>query len=491
MSDSGNHQGDQVLIRRKKLESLREQGIEPYGEKYDVSHRSTEIIEGFDELEGKAVCVSGRIMTRRGHGKAAFAHLQDGVGSIQIYISEDRVGKERYLVYQDLDIGDIIGVTGDVFKTRTGEVTVNIVSFKILAKALRPLPEKWHGLKDIDLRYRQRYVDLIVNPEVLRTFVARSKIIQAMRDFLTTQGFLEVETPVMHTVAGGANARPFVTFHNTLDLNLYLRIATELHLKRLVVGGMEKVFEVGRIFRNEGISTNHNPEFTTVEIYQTNADYEDMMVLTEELIAAAAKKVLGTQKISYQGRELDLTPPWERRSLLQLVAEITEVDFTKVPDDTAARKIALENGLDVEGDETKGEILFSFFEEFCERKLWGPVFIKDYPVEVSPLAKRSLHNPSFTDRFETFVAGKEIANSFTELNDPLDQRERFEQQMEKRAAGDAEAHMMDEDFLTALEYGMPPTGGLGIGIDRVIMILTDSPSIRDVILFPTMRPKEQ
>jgi lysyl-tRNA synthetase class 2 len=287
MSDSGNHQGDQVLIRRKKLESLREQGIEPYGEKYNVSHRSTEIIEGFDELEGKAVRVSGRIMTRRGHGKAAFAHLQDGVGSIQIYIREDRVGKERYLIYQDLDIGDILGVTGEVFKTRTGEVTVNIVSFKILAKALRPLPEKWHGLKDIDLRYRQRYIDLIVNPEVLRTFVARSKIIQAIRDFLTAQGFLEVETPVMHTVAGGANARPFVTFHNTLDLNLYLRIATELHLKRLVVGGMEKVFEIGRIFRNEGISTNHNPEFTSVEIYQTNADYEDMMVLTEELVAAA------------------------------------------------------------------------------------------------------------------------------------------------------------------------------------------------------------
>ena len=352
------------------------------------------------------------------------------------------------------------------------------------------MPEKWHGLKDVDLRYRQRYLDLIVNPEVLRTFIARSKIIQAMRDFLTSRGFLEVETPVMHTVAGGANARPFVTFHNTLDLDLYLRIATELHLKRLVVGGMEKVFEIGRIFRNEGISTNHNPEFTSVEIYQTNADYEDMMVLTEELIAAAAEKVLGTRKISYQDREMDLTPPWPRKSLLQLVDEITGVDFARVPDDAAARKIALEHGLEIEGDEKKGEILFVFFEEFCEKKLWGPLFVKDYPVEVSPLAKRSLHNPNFTDRFETFVAGKEIANSFTELNDPLDQRERFEQQVKKRAAGNEEAHMMDEDFLTALEYGMPPTGGLGIGIDRVIMILTDSPSIRDVILFPTMRPKE-
>ena len=490
MSESGDRFSDQILFRRKKMENLREQGIEPYGEKYAVSHSSRDIIEGFDGLEGKTVAISGRIMTRRGHGKAGFAHIQDGEGRIQVYIREDRVGQESYLLYQDLDIGDILGVTGEVFRTRTGEVTINLLSFKILAKSLRPLPEKWHGLKDVDLRYRQRYLDLVVNPEVLRTFIIRSKIIQFMREFLTAQGFCEVETPVMHTVAGGANARPFVTFHNALSLNLYLRIATELHLKRLVVGGMEKVFEIGRIFRNEGISTNHNPEFTTVEIYQTNADYEDMMVLTEELIAAAAQEVLGTKKISYQGRELDLAPPWPRLSLTELVEEITEVDFTKVPDDVTARKIALEQGLEIKGDEKKGEILFAFFEEFCERNLWGPVFVKDYPVEVSPLAKRSLHNPGFTDRFETFVAGKEIANSFTELNDPLDQRERFEQQMQKRAAGNEEAHMMDEDFLTALEYGMPPTGGLGIGIDRVIMILTDSPSIRDVILFPTMRPKE-
>lgn len=487
---SEDRESDQVFIRYKKIERLREQGIEPYGEKYAVTHSSAEVVEGFAGLEGKTVSIAGRIMTRRGHGKASFAHIQDGAGKVQIYIREDKVGQDNYLLYQELDIGDIIGVTGEIFQTRTGEVTINTSSFQLLAKALRPLPEKWHGLKDVDLRYRQRYLDLMVNPAALRTFMIRSKAIQAMRDFLTARGFLEVETPVMHTVAGGANARPFVTFHHTLSLDLYLRIATELHLKRLVVGGMEKVFEIGRIFRNEGISTNHNPEFTSVEIYQTNADYEDMMALTEKLISSVAQKVLGTQKISYQGRELDLSPPWPRKALVQLVEEFTGADFTKVPDDETARKVALEHGLEIEGDEKKGEILFTFFEEFCEEKLWGPLFVKDYPVEVSPLAKRSLHNPNFTDRFETFLAGKEVANAFTELNDPLDQRERFEQQAKKREAGNEEAHMMDEDFLTALEYGMPPTGGLGIGIDRVIMILTDSPSIRDVILFPTMRPKE-
>lgn len=490
MSEFEDRQSDQVSIRYKKVEQLREQGIEPYGKKYAVTHGTAEVIGDFAGLEGETVSAAGRIMTRRGHGKAGFAHIQDGVGRIQIYIREDRVGEEHYSIYQDLDIGDIIGVTGEVFKTRTGETTLNVSSFQLLAKALRPLPEKWHGLKDVDLRYRRRYLDLMVNPEALRTFVIRSKAIQAMREFLTGDGFLEVETPVMHTVAGGANARPFVTFHNTLSLNLYLRIATELHLKRLIVGGMEKVFEIGRIFRNEGISTNHNPEFTTVEIYQVNADYEDMMTLTENLVSSVAQEVLGTQEISYQGRELDLAPPWPRKTLALLVKEFSGVDFAGIPDDETARKIALERGLEIEGDERKGEILFTFFEEFCEEKLWGPLFVKDYPVEVSPLAKRSLDNPDFTDRFEVFLAGKEVANAFTELNDPLDQRGRFEEQAQKRAAGNEEAHMMDEDFITALEYGMPPTGGLGIGIDRVIMILTDSPSIRDVILFPTMRPKE-
>lgn len=490
MSGSGDRQSDQISIRYGKVKQLREQGIEPYGEKYAVTHSSAEVVGEFAALEGKIVSVAGRIMTRRGHGKAGFAHLQDEAGRVQIYIRVDRVGKDCYAVYQDLDIGDIIGVTGEVFKTRTGEETINVSSFRILAKALRPLPEKWHGLKDIDLRYRQRYLDLMVNPAALRTFMIRSKAIQAMREFLTADGFLEVETPVMHTVAGGATARPFITFHNTLSLDLYLRIATELHLKRLIVGGMEKVFEIGRIFRNEGISTNHNPEFTTVEIYQTNADYEDMMMLTENLISKVAEKVLGTLEISYQGQDLDLSPPWPRKALVQLVEEFTGVDFAGVPDDETARKVALERGLEIEGDEKKGEILFTFFEKFCEEKLWGPVFVKDYPVEVSPLAKRSLDDPALTDRFEVFLAGKEVANAFTELNDPLDQRGRFEEQAQKRAAGNEEAHMMDEDFITALEYGMPPTGGLGIGIDRVIMILTDSPSIRDVILFPTMRPKE-
>lgn len=482
---------DQLLFRRQKLQELKEQGIEPYGEKYRVTCCSKDILERFAEFEGKRVNIYGRIMTRRGHGKASFAHIQDGQGRIQVYIRQDIVGEEKYRLYQDLDIGDIIGVSGDVFKTRTGEITVNIISFELLSKSLRPLPEKWHGLRDVELRYRQRYLDLIVNPQVRNVFITRSKVIHYMRDFLTRRGFLEVETPVMHTVAGGAAARPFVTHHNALGIDLYLRIATELHLKRLVVGGMDKVFELGRVFRNEGISTNHNPEFTSVEIYQANADYEDMMALTEEMISSAAQEILGTKVISYQGRELDLTPPWPRKELLEVVLEITGVDFTAIPDNVGAQKIAREHGLEVNSGTSWGEIVFEFFEKFCEDKLWGPLFVKDYPVEVSPLAQRCRHDPGLTYRFETFIAGKEVANAFTELIDPLDQRERFEEQGKRRDAGDEEAHMMDEDFLTALEYGMPPTGGLGIGVDRLIMILTDSPSIRDVILFPTMRPKEK
>lgn len=486
---SGDYHSEQELYRHKKIAELVQQGVEPYGEKYKVTHSSQDIRLNFAALEGKQVSTAGRIMTRRGHGKAGFAHIQDGQGRVQIYIRQDNVGKPDYKLFQGFDVGDIIGVTGEVFKTKTGEVTVNISSFRLLAKSLRPLPEKWHGLKDTELRYRQRYVDLIVNPDVRKVFITRSKVIQAIREFLAKRDFLEVETPVMHSVAGGAAARPFVTHHNTLDLDLYLRIATELHLKRLIVGGMERVFELGRIFRNEGISTNHNPEFTTVEIYQANADYEDMMQLTEELIATAAREVLGTTKLSYQGRELDLSLPWPRKDLLAVIAEYTGVDFAGITDGAAAREVARAHNLETEGHETRGEIVFTFFEKFCEDKLWGPVFIKGYPVEVSPLARRNRDNPQFTDRFETFIAGKEIANAFTELIDPLDQRQRFTEQVEKRVAGDAEAHMMDEDFLTALEYGMPPTGGLGIGIDRVIMVLTDAPSIRDVILFPTMRPK--
>ncbi|HHT46047.1 MAG TPA: lysine--tRNA ligase [Firmicutes bacterium] len=487
---SEDHHSDELYVRQRKLDELREKGVQPYGEKYEVTHRAMDIIDDFEKLVGKSVKVSGRILSRRGHGKASFANIQDMSGKIQLYIRQDSVGEGNYNIYKSLDVGDIIGVTGEVFKTKTGEITINISSFKLLSKSLRPLPEKWHGLKDIELRYRQRYVDLIVNPAVREVFIARSKVIQAIREYLNRKGFLEVETPVMHGIAGGANARPFITHHNALNINLYLRIATELHLKRLVVGGMEKVYELGRIFRNEGISTNHNPEFTTVEIYQANTDYEDMMRLTEELVASVAEEVFGTLKMSYGGKELDLSLPWPRRDLLDLVREITGVDFTSIPDDEGARQVALEKGLELKGGESRGEIIFTFFEKFCEDRLWGPIFVKKYPVEVSPLAKRCSDDPRFTCRFETFLAGKEIANAFTELIDPLDQRARFEAQMRKRAAGDEEAHMMDEDFLTALEYGMPPTGGLGIGIDRLIMILTDSPSIRDVILFPTMRPRE-
>ncbi len=482
--------GDQFHLRQKKLDELREEGWVPYGNKYPVTHESKGVLANFATLEGTGVSIFGRLMTRRGHGKASFAHLQDGQGQIQIYIREDRVGLKEYGLFQKLDIGDIIGVTGEVFKTKKGETTVNTSSLKLLSKALRPLPEKWHGLRDIEMRYRQRYVDLMVNPEVRHVFTVRSKVIHKMRTFLTERGFLEVETPVMHTVAGGATARPFITHHNALDIDLYLRIATELHLKRLVVGGLEKVFELGRIFRNEGISTNHNPEFTAVEIYQANADYEDMMEITEEMLSSIARDILGSTVISYQGKELDLTPPWPRKYLTETIKELVGVDFLQIRDDASARRAAAEHGLEVEKTASRGEIIFAFFEEMCEDKLWGPVFIKDYPVEVSPLARRCHDDPNFTYRFETFLAGKEIANAFTELIDPLDQRERFEEQVSQRAAGDEEAHMMDEDFLTALEYGMPPTGGLGIGVDRLVMLLTDSPSIRDVILFPTMRPKE-
>lgn len=484
------HLGEQLLLRRHKVQELREQGVEPYSLKYPVTHNSQEVRENFEQLDGQAVSLAGRIMTRRGHGKACFAHIQDGEGQLQVYSRLDNVGDELYTLFQNLDIGDIIGCSGTVFKTRTGEVTVNISEFALLAKALRPLPEKWHGLRDVETRYRQRYADLLANPEVRRVFVLRSKIIQAMREFLTGRGFLEVETPVMHTVAGGATARPFVTHHNALDLDLYLRIATELHLKRLVVGGLEKVFELGRIFRNEGISTSHNPEFTSVEVYQAHADYEDMMELMESMVLGVAEQVMGTSRVTFQERELDFSLPWPRKKLVDLVREITGVDFATVEGDGEARQVAKERGLEVDNDATRGEILFRFFEEFCEDKLWGPVFVQDYPVDVSPLARRCEHDPQFTYRFECFMAGKEIANAFTELTDPLDQRERFVKQMQKRAGGDEEAHMMDEDFLTALEYGMPPTGGLGIGVDRLVMILTGSTSIRDVILFPTLRPRD-
>ncbi|MCW3491675.1 lysine--tRNA ligase [Dethiobacter alkaliphilus] len=477
-------------VRRQKMDKLKEMGIEPYGNKYPVTHYAADVIGRFDELDGQSVTLAGRLMTVRAHGKASFANLQDESGQIQIYVRLDDVGQRTYDVFELLDIGDIVGLTGDVFRTRRGEVTVAVKELQLLAKSLRPLPEKWHGLTNVDMRYRQRYLDMIVNPDVKKTFVLRSKIVQEIRNFLNSDGFLEVETPVMHTLAGGASAKPFITHHNALDMNLYLRIATELHLKRLVVGGMDKVYELGRIFRNEGISTKHNPEFTSVEIYQAQADYEDMMTLTEELITTVAQKVLGTLKVPYQEQELDLTSPWPRLTMVEAIEKYAGINFNNIQTAEEAREAAKQKGLEVKAGTSRGEIMNELFEEFVEGQLFQPTFIMDYPIEVSPLAKKKADDPSMTYRFEAFMACSEIANAFTELNDPLDQRERFEQQVLKREAGDEEAHMLDEDFLLSLEYGMPPTGGLGIGIDRLIMMLTDSPSIRDVILFPTLREKE-
>ncbi len=478
-----------LQVRRRKMEALKENGIEPFGKKFEADHYSTDVIENFEQLEGKKVTIAGRLVSIRSHGKAAFAHLQDYKGQVQIYIRQDQVGPEKYEIYDLVDIGDFIGVAGEVFRTRKGEVTVQVDDFSYLVKALRPLPEKWHGLKDVELRYRQRYVDMIVNKEVRDTFIKRSKMISTMRDILNGWGFLEVETPIMQTIAGGALARPFVTHHNALDIKLYLRIATELHLKRLLVGGLDKVYEIGRIFRNEGISTIHNPEFTSVEIYQNYADYEDMMWITENLVFQIAEKVLGSGKITFQGKELDLTPPWPRESMIEIVRKYSGVDFSEISDDQAAFEAARKAGLDPDKGLPWGEILYMFFEEFCEEQLLSPIFVTGFPVEVSPLAKKMPDDPRLTLRFESFIAGWEIANAFTELNDPIDQRERFEQQLSKREAGDDEAHVMDEDFINALEYGMPPAGGLGIGIDRMIMLLTDNISIRDVILFPTLKPK--
>ncbi len=478
-----------LQVRRRKMEELISRGIEPFGSKFETSHYSTDIIEDFGSLEGKTVTIAGRLISIRSHGKAAFAHLQDYRGQIQIYLRLDQVGQEQYKNFELVDIGDFVGVVGDVFKTKKGEVTVNVSEYTYLAKALRPLPEKWHGLKDVELRYRQRYVDLIVNQEVRQTFINRSRIIQSMREILNRWDFLEMETPIMQTIAGGALARPFVTHHNALDMKLYMRIATELHLKRLLVGGLDKVFEIGRIFRNEGISTIHNPEFTSLEIYQSYADYENMMELTENLIYEIALNVFNTSKISFQGKIVDLTPPWPRETMIEVVRKYTGVDFAKIENDQEAFQAAKKAGLELDKGMSWGEVLYMFFEEFCEEQLLMPIFVTGFPIEVSPLAKKIESDPRLTLRFEGFIAGWEIANAFTELNDPVDQRERFEQQLARRKAGDDEAHVMDEDFITALEYGMPPAGGLGIGIDRLVMLLTDNTSIRDVILFPTLKPR--
>lgn len=434
-----------------------------------------------------SVSLAGRIMQKRGMGKASFAHIQDLTGRIQIYVRKDTVDADKFAAFELLDIGDIVGVKGTVFKTNTGEVSVKVLELEVLSKSLLPLPDKHHGLKDVDLRYRQRYVDLIVNPEVQQTFIYRSKIIQSMRHYLDSLGYLEVETPTLHSIAGGAAARPFITHHNALDMQLYMRIAIELHLKRLIVGGLEKVYEIGRVYRNEGMSTRHNPEFTMIELYEAYADYKDIMALTENMIAHIAQEVLGTTKIMYQGVEVDLTPQWRRVSMVDLVKEVTGVDFSVQMSDEEAHALAKEHKVPVEPHMTFGHIVNAFFEQFCEHTLIQPTFVTGHPVAISPLAKKSEADPRFTDRFELFIVAREHANAFTELNDPIDQRERFESQLTEREQGNDEAHEMDEDFLRALEYGMPPTGGLGIGIDRLVMLLTDAPSIRDVLLFPHMR----
>lgn len=479
-----------LMVRRKKLDELRDCGIDPFGDKFERTHRAQEIIAGFTELENTKVTIAGRIMAKRNMGKATFVHIQDVSGKIQVYVRVNEVGEEQYELFTHFDIGDIIGVAGKVFKTQRGEVSVWANEITILSKSLRPLPEKWHGLKDVELRYRQRYVDLIVNPEVKDVFILRSKIIRAIRNHLDKLGFLEVETPMMHPIAGGAAARPFVTHHNTLDMDLFLRIAPELYLKRLLVGGLEMVYELNRTFRNEGISTKHNPEFTMLELYQAYADYQDMMKLTEELISSVAGEVLGTMKIEYEGQAIDLTPPWNRIPMLEAIKQYTGVDFTEIKDDIQAREAAKKLGLNTETGASRGTIINEVFEEFVEPKLIQPTFITDYPIEISPLAKRKSDDPGYTYRFEAFIYAREMANAFSELNDPIDQEQRFRKQVEKRAAGDDEAHQMDEDYVNALEYGMPPAGGLGIGIDRLIMLLTNSSSIRDVLFFPQMKPRE-
>lgn len=481
---------EMIQVRYEKLEEFKKKGMEPFGAHFERSHYAEDIIEQFEDLEEKDVTIAGRLMSKRGMGKAGFAHIQDVTGQVQIYVRLNDVGPEAHELFKRLDIGDIIGVFGYVFRTHKGEITVGVKKLTLLSKSLRPLPEKWHGLKDVELRYRQRYMDLIVNPEVKNVFILRSKIIQSLRRFLNEKGFLEVETPTMHAIAGGASARPFITHHNALDLDLYMRIALELHLKRLIIGGLEKVYEVGRVFRNEGISTRHNPEFTMMELYQAYGDYHDMMNITEELISNIAQEVLGTQKITYQGTEIDLTPPWTRITMVDAVLKYAGVDFRLINTDEEAREQARKLGVSVPNDATKGSVLNEMFEEKVEENLIQPTFVMDYPIEVSPLAKRKEDDPNFTSRFELFITARELANAFSELNDPIDQKERFLKQMEQRAKGDEEAQMMDEDFVSAMEIGMPPTGGLGIGIDRLVMLLTDAPSIRDVILFPTLRPRE-
>ncbi|WP_163195378.1 lysine--tRNA ligase [Clostridium thermarum] len=481
-----------IRQRRQKLADAQAAGKDPFDVyKVNRTHTSKQIKENFDELENQTVTVAGRLMSKRVQGKAGFSDIHDRDGKLQLYIKIDDVGEEKLKEFKTFDLGDWIAVTGFVFKSKTGEVSVHIKDFQLISKSLKPLPEKWHGLKDPDLRYRQREVDLISNPEVKETFIKRTKIIRAIREFLDNRGYLEVETPILSPIAGGAAARPFITHHNALNIDMYLRIATELYLKRCIVGGLEKVYDMGKNFRNEGIDIRHNPEFTMIELYEAYADYYDMMELMENLIAEVCQKVNGSMKVTYQGTEIDFTPPWRRLTMVDAVKEYAGIDFNEIKTDEEAQAIAKEKHLEFKKDLkdcTKADVLNALFEEYAEEHLIQPTFIMDYPKEISPLTKKKRGNPDFTERFEGFIYGREVCNAYSELNDPIVQRDRFNQQAKERELGDDEAYVIDEEFMSALETGMPPTGGLGIGIDRIVMFLTDSYSIRDVIMFPTMKP---
>ena len=482
---------EQRRVRREKLAALQAAGEDPFQQtRFDWDATSAQIKEHFDEMEGKAVKVAGRLMSKRGMGKVSFCDLQDRDGRIQLYARQDEMDEAVYKKFKKFDIGDIVGVEGEVFRTQRGEMSVRAKNITLLSKALLPLPEKFHGLQDRELRYRQRYVDLIVNPEVKRNFVIRSKFIKHVRDFLDARGYMEVETPVLNTISGGATARPFITHHNTLDIDMYMRIATELPLKRLIVGGLDRVYEIGRIFRNEGMDPKHNPEFTTVELYQAYTDFNGMMDLFEDLLSSAAQKILGTYQLEWQGEQIDLTPGWPRLTMHEAVKQYTGIDFMAISSDEEAVAAAKSIGVELPetADPTWGNALYETFDQKVEEKLVQPTFITMHPVDVSPLAKRSPKDPRLTERFELFICRSEMGNAFSELNDPIDQKQRFQKQVELRAKGDSEAGMMDEDYINALEYGLPPTGGLGIGIDRCVMLLTNSDTIREVILFPTMKP---
>ena len=479
-----------VQVRKEKLKALIEAGKNPYEiTEFNRTHVTTEIFENYDELEGKEVAIAGRMMGKRIMGKASFVHVQDPYGKIQLYVSVNDLGEESYKAFKEDDIGDIVGVKGFVFKTKTGEISIHAKEFTLLSKSLRPLPEKFHGLKDTDLRYRQRYVDLIMNPEVKDTFIKRIQILKEIRSFLDNLGYLEVETPILNNISGGASARPFITHHNTLDIDMYLRIALELNLKRLIVGGFDKVYEMNRVFRNEGMDIKHNPEFTELELYAAYQNLDDMMNVTEKLITTVAQKVLGTLKVNFQGREIDLTPGWRKVTMTEIVKEVTGVDFNTIKTDEEAQEALKSLGIALDPiKQSRGDILAQIFDEKCEETIVNPTFVYEYPIENSPLAKKVKGSDTMVQRFELFIAGGEYANAFSELNDPIDQYERFLNEIRNRDKGDEEAGMMDEDYINALEIGLPPTGGMGMGIDRLVMLLTNSASIRDVLLFPTMKP---